>query len=777
MFRAAAPLPATPWTRTLSMHERRSAANGGAGRPRFAPANRPPAPGDDMSTSPSQRPLRSFARSFLGSLGDLAAAAAFAGLLSLTALVPAIPGPIGSAGLAAQEDPEATAGALADWVALPAPPGHEELATDRLLRRLEGWERDSGGNLVRERGSGTPARVVACGIDRPGYAVSQITGDGYLRLHTVGRTPGHPLWHGFHQGQPVEVHTAEGPVPAVTAIPNAHFANWHRGDTVPVTADELWVDAGAASRQEAGDLGIRLLDPVARRLPAWSYGGLAAGPAAGARAGCAAVAAVAGAGSDPASGRTVFLITTQRTLGWVGLGGALARMGEVASLTLVGTGREAAEDATVPAERFGGLTPVLEAAGLDSVRRISPRVLYPGTLVESVEADAAAGLRERVAEAAGMPEATTAPWPEVGGTEASGREVSAETDRAALAAAAAGTDGIEPLASLLGGLTDLPGVSGHEEHVREAVLAALPDWARRRAEVDTAGNVTVTFGPDRDTTVFLAHLDEVGWAVESVAGDGTVSLDDRGGFFARAWEGQPAVLHPSEGDEPIRGVFVPREEAERRSVGEMRARFGLDSAALAGRGVRPGDQVLGHKEALRLGPARLAARSEDDRAGTAALLVALHRIDPERVPRKVVFAWTVREEIGLEGAAVLAGRLGRSTTRVYSVDTFVSSDTPLESPHFAHAPLGEGPVLRAAESSSLATRPARERVEAVAREAGIPLQVGLTQGGTDGTTFTFRGAPNAGLSWPGRYSHSPVEVLDLRDVSLLVDLIRAVATR
>ena len=63
----------------------------------------------------------------------------------------------------------------------------------------------------------------------------------------------------------------------------------------------------------------------------------------------------------------------------------------------------------------------------------------------------------------------------------------------------------------------------------------------------------------------------------------------------------------------------------------------------------------------------------------------------------------------------------------------------------------------------------------MSREAGIPLQVGLTQGGTDGTQFTFWGAPNQGLSWPGRYSHSPGEVLDLRDLEHLGELIAAMA--
>jgi putative aminopeptidase len=54
--------------------------------------------------------------------------------------------------------------------------------------------------------------------------------------------------------------------------------------------------------------------------------------------------------------------------------------------------------------------------------------------------------------------------------------------------------------------------------------------------------------------------------------------------------------------------------------------------------------------------------------------------------------------------------------------------------------------------------------------------MGLTQGGTDGSTFTFWGAPNQGLSWPGRYSHSPGEVLDLRDLDMLAQLIVAVAS-
>ena len=36
-------------------------------------------------------------------------------------------------------------------------------------------------------------------------------------------------------------------------------------------------------------------------------------------------------------------------------------------------------------------------------------------------------------------------------------------------------------------------------------------------------------------------------------------------------------------------------------------------------------------------------------------------------------------------------------------------------------------------------------------------------------------AVNVPLSWPGRYSHSPVEVADLRDIEALVRLITVIA--
>jgi putative aminopeptidase FrvX len=131
--------------------------------------------------------------------------------------------------------------------------------------------------------------------------------------------------------------------------------------------------------------------------------------------------------------------------------------------------------------------------------------------------------------------------------------------------------------------------------------------------------------------------------------------------------------------------------------------------------------------------------------------------------------------MGLEGAIALAAELGPSVKRVHAVDTFVSSDSPLESHRFAYAPIGKGAVVRALDNSS-ATPPAEvDRVVALARRAGIPIQVGTTNGGNDGAPFARYGAVDVPLSWPARYSHSPVETIDLTDVDALAKLIAALA--
>ncbi|HEX6728897.1 MAG TPA: M20/M25/M40 family metallo-hydrolase, partial [Pyrinomonadaceae bacterium] len=336
-------------------------------------------------------------------------------------------------------------------------------------------------------------------------------------------------------------------------------------------------------------------------------------------------------------------------------------------------------------------------------------------------------------------------------------------------------------AKLLKTLADVPGVSGHETEIHAAILAALPTWARQRAITDDAGNLIVEVGPDRDPAMFIAHMDEVGLEVTSIADDGTVSLRNRGGLYPSLWEGQPALLHfdrkANETGEhrTLRGVFIPRETATTKQPESLTAWFGVDGQELKRLGVMVGQSVTAYKSATRLGATRFTGRAMDDRAGSTALVMVAARLNPATLDHKVILSWSVREETGLEGAIVMAKSYGSTVKRVFSIDTFVSSDSPMETTRFAFAPLGQGAVIRGLDNASVATPVDADRILNLARGRSIPLQVGATNGGTDGSDFVRYGVAHVGLSWPGRYSHSPVEVLDLRDLESLVKLIHALA--
>jgi putative aminopeptidase FrvX len=328
---------------------------------------------------------------------------------------------------------------------------------------------------------------------------------------------------------------------------------------------------------------------------------------------------------------------------------------------------------------------------------------------------------------------------------------------------------------VLARLTEEYGVSGQEGPVRELVRSLLPVWAR--PDIDSAGNLWVVVGEGEPLVVFVAHLDEIGYRVTAIRDDGQLLLENRGGFFPSLFEAEAALVHTARG--PVPGVFTPRDSAvARRSPGAMRVDVGTSTrAATEALGIAVGATVTMPKRYVRLHGTRVTARSLDDRVGCAALLLALERLDRSRLRHSVAFVWSVREEIGLEGARVAADALGTRPARVHAIDTFVTADALLEPRAYGVAPLGAGPVIRALDNSAAAPPALVDSLRALARAARLPLQYGTTSGGNDGSTFLGWGVPDLPIGWPLRYSHSPVEVADLKDVVGLAEVVRLVAER
>jgi putative aminopeptidase FrvX len=325
-------------------------------------------------------------------------------------------------------------------------------------------------------------------------------------------------------------------------------------------------------------------------------------------------------------------------------------------------------------------------------------------------------------------------------------------------------------------LVESYGVSGMEGPVRATVERLLPRAAR--TVTDTAGNLWLTLGKGEPTVVFIAHLDEIGFEVTGIREDGSLDLTTRGGLFPSLWEAKPALVHT--GRSAVPGIFLPRDVAvaadSTRTPADLRADVGTTSrAATTALGIRVGHTLTMPKEFVRLAGTRATGRSFDDRVGSAAQVLAVRRLDSARLKHTVIFIWSVREEIGLEGAQVAARALGLRPVRVHAIDTFVSADSPLEPKNFALAPLGNGAVARALDNSSVTPPALVDSLVSLARVRRIALQVGTTNGGNDGSAFAPYGVPDAPIGWPLRYSHTPAETIDLKDVASLADMVQAVA--
>jgi putative aminopeptidase FrvX len=189
-------------------------------------------------------------------------------------------------------------------------------------------------------------------------------------------------------------------------------------------------------------------------------------------------------------------------------------------------------------------------------------------------------------------------------------------------------------------------------------------------------------------------------------------------------------------------------------------------------GVAEGDQVLFKKRLVDLAPDIMATRAVDDRAGCAALLAAALCLDWTKIKtRTITFAWDVEEETGLNGAQLLAKTL--KPDYVFAIDTFVSTDSPLENKRFGYAVLGQGAVLRSIDTSNVTPKTEIRKVAKIAEGRKIPIQIRNSRGGNDGSVFVADGAADIPLSWAGAYAHSFIEKIVKSDLEALTDLIAA----
>ncbi len=299
--------------------------------------------------------------------------------------------------------------------------------------------------------------------------------------------------------------------------------------------------------------------------------------------------------------------------------------------------------------------------------------------------------------------------------------------------------------------------------------------------VDHMGNLTATRdGPQGAPHVVVsAHADEIGAMVASIEPEGFLRLLPLGGVQPRLLEGRAVWIGGRTGVIGARsGHLIPQtERGQSTSMADLYVDLGVDDAAgVEALGVRVGDPVVVISELLNLAGTRVAGKGIDNRASCVVLLHLLRRLQGRPLSCRLTALVTVQEEVGLRGATVAFARLQPDLAIV--VDTFPAAGTP-DTRNLAYtARIGHGVLITPASASGvggfLLPHAARDAMLAAAQRAGVPYQLAVTSGGvTDAAAAHLAGGGIATLEVkiPRRYSHSPVEVLDLRDVTATLYLV------
>ena len=321
-------------------------------------------------------------------------------------------------------------------------------------------------------------------------------------------------------------------------------------------------------------------------------------------------------------------------------------------------------------------------------------------------------------------------------------------------------------------LCSAAGVAGMQEVVQVAtdLLNPLVD----EVFTDAMGNVLGIRHSKKEnapTIMLEAHLDEIGFLVTHIDGDGFVYVAGAGGIDGRVLTAQEVLVY---GDEIYRGVFCstpPHLSGKDGELPELSKR-GIDvgmSGEEAKKHIPLGSRGMFAPSYCELNENVVSSKALDDRAGMAAILHCFRKLD-ESCPMNVAVAFCVQEELGCRGSDPAARRLQPDCAIVTDVSFALTPDAnPNKCGKMGKGVMiGISPILDSAMSDTL---------QELAKENEIPYQYEIMGGvtGTDADHISncLYGIPTALMSIPQKYMHTTVEVVDLRDVASVGDLMAA----
>ena len=339
--------------------------------------------------------------------------------------------------------------------------------------------------------------------------------------------------------------------------------------------------------------------------------------------------------------------------------------------------------------------------------------------------------------------------------------------------------------ALLEKLSNANGISGAEGAVAKIIRDEIAPYVDE-IKTDRMGNLIAVKKGDDFKIMLAAHMDEIGLMVQYIDEKGFIRFVGVGGWYNPVLVSQRVILHGEKGDIPgVLGMKPPHvmEEADRKKPIELANLFidvGAHSAEeVEAMGITVGTTVTIDRDYQPLAGTVVTGKALDNRVGCAMLIGALKEMETKHT---IYAVFTVQEEVGLKGAKTAAFSLNPDVA--IATDVTIPGDSPGIERRKAPVFMGDGPVVVMVSASGrghLADTRMVDWLKKTAKKHDIKIQLEVGDGGnTDASAINFErgGIPSVPVSVPARYIHSPVEVIDLKDLQGAIELLRlAVRTK
>ncbi len=331
-------------------------------------------------------------------------------------------------------------------------------------------------------------------------------------------------------------------------------------------------------------------------------------------------------------------------------------------------------------------------------------------------------------------------------------------------------------------LLETPSPSGFEQKIQKVVKQRVKSYADT-VDVDVHGNLIAVVNPKGKIRVMLAgHCDQIGMMVTHIGDSGFLYFNQIGGIDPAVLPGSELVIHTRDGELPgIIGhkpvhLLTEAERGRKVEIGKLWIDIGAKNGDEAKKLVAVGDPVTYRLGVRELGKNAISSPGCDDCVGVFVVMEALRLFKQalkknKNCPVSLHSVSTVQEEIGLRGARTSC--FGIDPIVGIAVDVTHASDNPGADPkRVGTVKLGEGPTIaRGANINPMV----EELLIKTAKKKKVKYQPLSSPGatGTDANAIqiTRSGVAAALIGIPNRYMHTPVEVVDLRDLEASAKLI------